>query len=125
MRLSLFLFIKAIIAAIFGIAILLAPAAVASLYGMAVSDATVLMARLFAIRMIGTCLICWFLRWEPDTPYRRGLLLALFVQDGLGLIVTLAAVLGGTMNALGWLNVAIWLFLAVGLAYFRFVRPNA
>jgi hypothetical protein len=28
------------------------------------------------------------------------------------------------MNALGWITVAIWLFLALGLGYYRFLAPS-
>ena len=48
----------------------------------------------------------------------------LFTGDPIGFIVALIGQLGGVMNGLGWITVAIWLFLALGLGYFRFLSSD-
>jgi hypothetical protein len=50
--------------------------------------------------------------------------LAIFVGDTIGFIVALLAQLAGTVNALGWLIVALYLLLALGFGYFQFSKPT-
>ena len=42
-----------------------------------------------------------------------------------GFVVSLIAQLGSVLNALGWLNVGIYLLLALGFAYFQFMSPTS
>ncbi len=124
MKLGNFLVVKAIISLAFGIAFVLVPAAVMSLYGVTLDPAGILMARFVGACLIGIGLICWFDR-SADRDALQGITLALFVGDTVGFIVALLGQLSGLMNALGWANVAIWLLLALGLGYFRFLKSSA
>ncbi len=124
MKLGNFLVVKAIISLAFGIAFVLVPAAVMSLYGVTLDPAGILMARFFGACLIGIGLICWFDR-SADRDALQGITLALFVGDTVGFIVALLGQLSGLMNALGWAIVAIWLLLALGLGYFRFLKSSA
>jgi hypothetical protein len=56
---------------------------------------------------------------------RLNLALALFIQDSVGLAVSLHGQFTGVMNWVGWSTVLVYLFLALGYGYFRFVRPDA
>ena len=123
MKLSLFLIIKAVIATVFGIGFVLIPAQLASLFGFTLDAGGVFTARLLGAMLIGIGLICWLCR-ASDAGALRSITLSLCVADTLGFIVTLLAQLGGLTNALGWVNVVIWLLLALGLAYFRFLKPG-
>jgi hypothetical protein len=124
MKLGNFLVVKAVISLAFGITFALVPAAVMPLYGATLDPIGTLMARFFGACLIGIGLICWLDR-SADSQALRGITLALCVGDTVGFIAALLGQLSGVTNALGWVNVAIWLFLAVGLGYFRFLKPSA
>lgn len=125
MKLSTFLAVKAVISLVFAIAFVLIPATYLSWGGVTLDAAGTCMARFFGVGLLGIGLVCWFLRSAADSEARRGILLGLFITDTVGFIVNLLAQLSGLWNALGWINVAIWLLLALGLGYFRFLKPSA
>jgi len=124
MKLSSFLAIKAIISLVYGIGMVLVPAAFLPLYGITLDPAGTFMARAVGATLIGIGLVCWFARNIADRAGLQGIILALFILDTIGFIVALHAQLSGLMNALGWSDVGIWLLLALGLGYFRFLKPN-
>jgi len=123
MKLGNFLVVKAVISLAFGITFALVPATVMPLYGATLDPIGTLMTRFLGACLIGIGLICWLDR-SADPQALRGITLALCVGDTVGFIAALLGQLSGVMNALGWVNVAIWLFLAVGLGYFRFLKPS-
>jgi hypothetical protein len=124
MKLSSFLVVKAIISLAFGIAFVLVPAAVMSWYGVTLDPFGIFMARFVGACLIGIGLICWLDR-SADHDALQGITLALFIGDTIGFIIALLGQLSGLMNALGWVIVAIWLLLALGLGYFRFLKSSA
>ena len=124
MTLSRFLVVKAILSLAFGIAFAVVPAAAMALFGVTLDPAGVLMARSLGASLIGIGLVCLFDR-SADHEALQGITLSLFVGDTIGFIVALQGQLSGMMNALGWIVVAIWLLLALGLGYFRFLKGGA
>jgi hypothetical protein len=124
MTLSRFLVVKAIISLAFGIAFAVVPAAAMALFGVTLDPAGVLMARFLGACLIGIGLVCWLDR-SAGHDALQGITLGLFVGDTIGFIVALQGQLSGMMNALGWIVVAIWLLLALGLGYFRFLKGGA
>lgn len=124
MKLSSFLVVKAVISLAFGIVFALMPAAAVSLYGTTLGPAGILMTRFLGACLIGIGLICWLDR-NADPKALEGVTLALCIGDTVGFIVALLGQLSGSMNTLGWVNVVIWLLLALGLGYFRFLKPSA
>jgi hypothetical protein len=123
MKISSFLGVKAIISLAFGIGFAVIPVEVWSIYGVTLDPVGILMTRFLAACLIGIGLICWFTR-STDSNTLKGITLSLCVADTIGFIVALFGQLAGNMNALGWIIVAIWLLLALGLAYFRFLKPS-
>ena len=123
MKLNNFLVLKAIISLVFGIAFVLIPSSVMSVYGITLGLEGVLMTRFLGACLIGIGFICWFDR-STDTGALQGITLSLFIADTIGFIVALLGQLTGIMNSFGWIIVAIWFFLALGLGYFRFVKTN-
>ncbi len=121
MKLSRFLLIKGVITLVFGVLFLVFPAGTMSLFGVTLEQVGIFMTRYFGIAMIGLGLICLV---EKNKAYHaiEGILLSLFITDAIGFIVALQAQLTGLLNALGWFVVLIWLLLALGLGYFRFVK---
>ena len=126
MKLTTFLIINAIIAVVFGLGFVLFPGQVTSLYGPEASAPLEYVGQLFGAALLAFAALTWFARNAPDSEARRAILLALFVGDSVGFVVALIGQLGGVMNALGWSTVAIYLLLAIGFYYFRFVaKPEA
>lgn len=123
MKLSAFLTVKAIVCFVFAVELLFLPAMfVATLGGTALPD-TIFFARTVAACFVGIGLICWFARKAAQSELRQDILLALFIGDTIGFLVSLLAQLSAVTNALGWGIVVIWLALAAGLGYFRFLKP--
>ena len=122
MSLATFLLIKTIVCLAFGIPFALAPAAVMSLYGITLDPIGTTMTRYVGATLIGIGLVCLLTRKSADRKTLRGITLGLFVGDTIGFIVALSGQLGPTANPLEWINVIVWLLLAVGLGYFRFLK---
>jgi len=123
MKLSTFLIVKAIVCFLFAIGYILAPVAVGSFYEITLDPDGVLMARFFGSLLIGIGLILWLCK-NADWSVLKVITLSLFIADTLGFIIALIGQLAGVMNSLGWIIVAIWLLLALGLGYFRFLKPK-
>ncbi len=119
-----FLTIAAIIALLFGIGFVLIPIPLASLFGIALNPVSVYLAQLDGASLVALGIINWFYR---DATNLHGLLLGQFVANAIGFLVTLFGQLSGAtgINALGWLIVVIYLFLAIGHGYFRFIVRGA
>jgi len=63
--------------------------------------------------MIGTLLLMWFAKNVAAIDARRAILLNLLVYDAIGVIITVAAIISKTLNALGWGVVAVYLLFTV------------
>jgi uncharacterized membrane protein YfcA len=125
MKLSNLLIINAIIALIYGIGELLIPATMFSLYGVTHSPSASLMAQYFGLSLIAIGLLVWFARNVTDSKAQRAIILALLISDVIGVIVSVLGTVSGVMSAVGWSAVAIYLLLALGYAYFQFMKPDA
>ncbi len=123
MKLNSFLLVKAIISLAFGIGFAVIPAAMWSIYGITLDPVGIVMTRFLAACLIGIGLICWLTR-NADWNALKGITFSLCVADTIGFIVALSGQLSGIMNTLGWIIVAIWLLLALGLGYFRFLKSG-
>jgi len=125
MKLSYLLIFNAIVALVYGISLVLIPATVAELHGITPSPGTNLVGQFFGVTLIGIGLLVWFARNVTDPVARRAIILAQLVATVVGVIVALLGTLSGVMNVVGWLAVVIYLVLALGYAYFQFVKPSA
>lgn len=121
MKLSSLLLFKAIVSVVSGLALLLLPSAFMGLAGVTLDVSGVVMARLVGALLVGIAVICWSARNADPSVGREALVLGLFVADTLGFVVILLAQLAGLMTAFGWVFVLLWLLLAAGLGYLRFL----
>jgi predicted membrane-bound spermidine synthase len=124
MKLRILLIINAIIAALYGIVILLIPAWLDSLYGFTVTPELNFVGRLLGGYLLAMGILSWLIRNAPDSQVRTAVLYAFLVMDVLGFVVTLIYLLNGTVNAQGWSLVAIFLLLSAGFIYFLFAKPK-
>ncbi|MFQ5595826.1 MAG: hypothetical protein ACE5HA_16895 [Anaerolineae bacterium] len=125
MKLSTLLVINAIVALVYGISFVLVPATVLSLYGVTQGPGETLTGQFFGVALIAIGLLTWFARDVTDSEAQRAIILALLISDVIGVIVAVLGTLSGVMNAVGWSAAVIYLLLALGYAYFQFVKPSA
>lgn len=125
MKLSHLLIINAVIAIVYGLSYELAPTAILSVYGVTQGPGEIFLARLFGAALIGIGLLTWFARNISDSKTQRAVILSMLVYDIIGAVVALHSTVTGTMNAVGWTGVVIFLFLALGYAYFQFMKPSS
>jgi hypothetical protein len=118
MKLKTLLIIKAIVCLCLGIPILLVPGFTYSIFGATLAAGGIFAAREYGASMIGNLMLTWFARNSQESDARWAIVLALFVYDAIGFVVTLIAILSGALNPLAWLIVALYLFLALGFGYF-------
>ena len=125
MKFSTFMVIYAILSAAFGLGFVLAPGQILPLYGVAPDAALRLIGQLFGAVLLSLALLTWLARNFNDTEARRAIVLALLAGEAIGFILAFIGQLNGVLNALGWLVVVVYLFLALGLAYFQFSKPSS
>ena len=124
MKLGNLFAVNAVIAGLFGLAFVFAPAQLLAQYGLTVDVGFGLVAQLFGAALIGYAILTWQVRKTADSDARRAIVLALFISDGVAFVLALMAQLKGVVNSLGWSTVAIYLLLALGFAYFHFAKPS-
>ena len=125
MKLSNLLVINAIVALAYGISFVLVPATVLELYGMTQGTSEALAGQYFGVALIAIGLLTCFARNVADSETQRAIILALLISDVVGTIVAVRGTLSGVMSAVGWSAVGIYLLLALGYAYFQFMKPSA
>jgi len=125
MKLKTLLIIKAIVCLCLGIPILIIPNFIYSIFGATLTLGGVFAAREYGASMIGNLMLTWFARNSQESEARWAIILALFVYDAIGFVVTLLAIISGTLNTLAWLIVALYLFLALGFGYFLIPKSKS
>jgi hypothetical protein len=118
MTLKTYCSIFAVLSVLFGIGFVLAPAQVLVIYGIESSPAVELASRLFGGTLLAVAVILWFAKNFHDQVAVRSVLIGFGVSDVVNLVVALLAVTSGTVNALGWSTVLIYLCGALGAGYF-------
>ena len=124
MKLSTWLTIAAVVAVVFGLAFVLVTGPLLSFYGVTLDKAGTLVAQLFGAALIGFAVLNWFARGVTDREARQAIVLANLASDTVGFVMALIGQLAGVANALGWSTVALYLLLALGFAYFQFMKPS-
>lgn len=113
----------------FGLAALLVPAQFLALYGVELSEAGLVMTRLFGVHVLIIALVDWLarndLRRASEPGAHRGIVAMNIFSPTLSLFLILGATLGGTINALGWVNVAILAALAATWVYAGLIKAPA
>jgi hypothetical protein len=118
MTIKLFLSIIGALGVVHGVAFIIAPDQVASIYGLQTSPAVVLMSRLFGAALVAWGAILWLAKNFRDEAAIRAVLISTAVAEAISLCFVVQSTLAGTMNAMGWVALLIYLFGAVGSVYF-------
>src|SRR3990172_5371796 len=114
--------IKALVCLAFGILCLAIPDKLFSIFGATLSDGGMFAAREYGAALFGNLFLCWFARNAAESDARRAIIIALFVYDLIGFVVTVITIVSGVLNPLGWLIVFVYLFFTLGFGYFL-VKP--
>ncbi len=125
MKLSQLMVLNALVALAFGAAFVLMPARLLACYGISLTLGGILIARLFGAALLGFGTLTWLARNAAESDALRAIVLALFLGDAVGFIVALQGQLSGTVNALGWSTVALYLLFTLGYGYFQYARRSA
>jgi len=105
--------IKSVVCLVFGIILMSVPGALVSFLGAQLTPGGAFTAREYAASLFGNFLLTWFARNAADSDARRAIILALFVYDLIGFIMSLLTVLLGVLNPLGWFVVIVYLFFTI------------
>jgi hypothetical protein len=91
---------------------------VASTYGLEQSLAVALVSRFFGAALIAWGAILWFAGRFRDEAAVRAVLIPTCIAEAISVCIAIAGTLAGTLNAMGWVAVLIYLFGSVGCGYF-------
>ena len=123
MKLSTFLTIVAVVAVLFGLGLLLAPGFMDSTFGTTGTPGEMLSDRMYGSALLAFAVLYWLAR-DVTGASARPILLSGLVGEGLLFLVMLMGMLGGVMDATGWITVVLSLLFALGFAYYQFMaRP--
>jgi hypothetical protein len=112
----------AVVAFLYAIGLLLAPALMESSYGTESTASVMLSDRYFGSTLLAVALIAW-LGKDLTGASVRPIITGCLIGFAAGLVVSVMGTLDGTMNASGWSAVVLYLLLTLGCAYFQFVAP--
>jgi hypothetical protein len=112
-----------VVAFIFALGFIFMPAQLTSFYNVTLNEGGVLIGQFFGAALLGFGVLNWFGRHFSDDQARQGLVNANLAVDAVGFIFALLGQLSGAsgVNSLGWSTVVIYLLLAAGFAYLRFM----
>jgi hypothetical protein len=122
MKLGTLISIHSILLFLFGLGFLLVPAWMLSVYGTSTNSTGLLTARVFGIGNIQLSIIMWTYRNDVGSKILKTLVLLLFLGNALAFVLALQAQISGVFNVLGWTNVALYLFFALGYGYFQLIK---
>jgi hypothetical protein len=114
--------IKAIVALVLGVLLLVAPTFGFSLFGASITGDGTFPAQENGASMLGIVLLTWFARNAAESQACRAIILDLFIYDAIGVVITIIAMVAGRFNLLGWGILAIYLLFSLGFGYFWFFK---
>lgn len=106
--------LHAFVSWLFGLALLVVPAALLAGYGITLDPGGIVIARLLGAALFGLGVAAWFARVAAPSEALRALILGDAVVSVLGCLVSIQGVLSSVSNALGWVNVVLFGFFALG-----------
>lgn len=124
MNLKLLMSIKSAICWVFGLAFVIIPAQTLTIYGINLTGDGIFMTRLLGAAFILLALWLGLARDTREVISKRAVAISVTIGDLLGFALMVFWLLTGNGNALGWVNAAIYLLLAIGFAYTLVVEPE-
>jgi hypothetical protein len=124
MKRSSFMTVAAVVAFLFGLGFLLAPAWTMSTYGITLEVPGQWIGRYLGSAFVGIAVLTWLARKAEAGEALRAVMLGDFVLSLLGLVVAIFDAASGLGNSLVWTTVLIYVFLTVGFGYYHFLNPD-
>ena len=125
MKLNSFLMFATLVAAVFGLAFLIAPSQLVAMYGVTLTPATEVIGRVAGSVIVGFAIVFWGARNGNGAEAFKAVLLAGLVGNGLDFLILLHGTATGLLNSLGWLQVLINGALAAGFWYFAYGKGKS
>src|SRR3954447_10492811 len=119
---SNFLMLATLVAAVFGLAFLVAPSQLVALYGMTLTPQSEVIGRIAGSMILAFAIVFWGAREGNAADALKAAMTAGLIGNALDALILLHATATGLLNGLGWLQVAINGALAVGFWYFSYGR---
>jgi len=124
MSLKLWMTIKAIVVALFGLGFLLIPASIATLFGTTTDDTGLLLARFFGMAWVFEAILLWLAKNFP-WPEAQKIVIAIVISNAIGLVLALVGAASGIFTGImGWLSVVLFLIFVLVFAYFLFIKKS-
>jgi hypothetical protein len=120
MKLNSFLMLATLVAAVFGLAFLLAPSQLVAMYGVTLTPVTEVIGRIAGSVILGFAIVFWGARNGSGAETLKAVMTAGLIANALDALILLHATVTGLVNGLGWLQVLINGGLAIGFWYFTF-----
>jgi hypothetical protein len=117
--------INMLVCLVFGLGFVFLPVQVISLYGNdVVGGQFKYVGQLFGSALLTFGFISWLARESLESKARDAIVMSFFIGDLIGFLIALINQLSGVVNAFNWSTVVIYLLLALGFGYFRFVKTG-
>jgi hypothetical protein len=123
-KLKVFFVLNAVVLGASALTCLIFPDKVLSIYGVESNPASSFMGLYGALGSIAIVTVTWFARNVEDQKVQRAIILALMITYLIGIIISISGIISGVMTK-GWPVVGIYLFFALGYAYFLFLKKEA
>src|SRR6201747_2124373 len=120
MKLKHFLVLAMVVAAVFGLAFLIAPSQLVALYGVTLTPSTEVIGRIAGSVILGFAIVFWAARNENAAETFKAVLVAGLIANALDCLIRLDGAVTCLITGLGWLQVLINGALAAGFGYFAF-----
>ena len=115
-----FLMVATAVAAVFGLAFLVAPSQLVALYGVTLTPQSEVIGRIAGAVILGFAIVFWGARDGDAVEALKAAMLGGLVANALDALILLHATATGLLNGLGWIQVVINGALAAGFWYFTY-----
>lgn len=124
MKLNLLFAVNAILAGLFGLGLIFAPAFITGFYDVELTPAGLVLGQMLGSCLVGIAILSWLGRGMADFAVRRNLALIFFLGYVINFVISLLAQFNAVLNAIAWVNVIGYGILALAFGYFYLTRKN-
>jgi hypothetical protein len=112
-----FLTISSIFAILYGLGFLLLPGPSIVMYGTEPEPHLILVVRFFGSALLAFGVLQWFGREFRDWEAVRGVLIAVAILNGVGLLLTLLGMAEALFNSMAWSSIILYIIFLAGALY--------
>ena len=116
--------ITSLVTFLLGLAFLIVPSIAIKQFGVDDYASTRMVTQFYGTAMLTLGLVLWFAGGVSDEGAQRGMGIGVLVGAAAGLIVTILATTGGTLRALGWAAMLLYVLVGLGFGYLIFLKPR-